>query len=347
VVIRESATYFGTRKAKSAKKKPPTTPPDDGAEQGDDSPGAVEGELLADGLATLRLGRDALLLCATVTRSPEGKLADLVATSGELRFLPLPETPKPWEDVRVSPAQRAVLASVVRRVAPTVAASRETLDALCEAHGFRPRALAQAAARLVLAGDISADAARAQSGTGDLTPKNIEDALMARSPKDIAKVLAGLDSGTALTTWYGDTVDGDRLGGFLVPFLSKLFRQALAMRTVTERAGLGDELDRDACAVRGWYGQSFTKRILPRLQESLDAEDTFRDKDKRKASPWQLHRVFRLAAAHSSSAMLEALGGLAKSGADRIKGRTAIPPLTAVLLTCLAHRPPAAVRKTR
>ena len=52
--------------------------------------------------------------------------------------------------------QRRVLADVVARVAPGLAGNDEVVDALCEAYGFRPRELAQAAERLALAGEVNA-----------------------------------------------------------------------------------------------------------------------------------------------------------------------------------------------
>lgn len=295
-----------------------------------------EGELLARGLAKLRLGGDLLLLSAVCASPPSGELPDLVRREGELRYLPLPEPPKPWEEVRVSPAQREVLAEVVRRVAPEVLRERDAFDALCSAYGFRPRELAQAAQRLVLGGEITAEAARLQSGAGECTPKDLEEALLTRDRARLTRWVVALDGGASLVSWRGDAIEPDRLGAFLVPFVGRLLRQALAAREHTTRVGLAKELDQRQCSRPGWYSRVFKTTVLPRLEKEIAANGGSPVAD---LSAWQLHRIFRLAAAHTSAELLRALEGLTASNAERTRGRASLTALTPVLMGLLEPSP--------
>jgi hypothetical protein len=136
-----------------------------------------DAEDLARGLTSLPLAGVTLLLSAVSSSAPKGALAEAVAGRGEVRFLPLPEPPKPWEEGRVSRPQRQTLMGLVARVAPTLACNDEVVDALCEVYGFRPRELAQAAERLALAGEATAAAVRAQAGAGERQLRDLEEAL--------------------------------------------------------------------------------------------------------------------------------------------------------------------------
>ena len=314
LVVRDAAAYLDSRKDQRSK----------------------EGEALARGLATCRLGADALLLSVIAATPPAGDLPDLVRRQGELRFLPLPEAPKPWENVRVSPAQREVLSDVVRRVAPQVLSNTDALDVLCETYGFRPRELAQAAQRLALGGEVTPEAARAQAGVGEHTFTDIENAVLARSRERLASILAALASGAAMLDWWDEPVAPDRLGAFLGPGIARLLRQALATREHAARANLTGELNVRKCADGRWYGRIFKPSILPRLEKEVAGCDASPLTGLR---PWALHRIFRLAAAYRSEELLAALAGLAASGAERLKGRAAITALTPVLIDLVEPTP--------
>jgi hypothetical protein len=243
--------------------------------------------------------------------------------------LPLPETPKPWEEVRVSPAQRAVLVGLIRRVAPAVAANQDAVDAHCEGYGFRPRELAQAAERLALAGDISAEAARQQLGAGESSLGEIEKALIDRDSARLARFFAVLAAGGNLVDWWGEAVDTDRMGPRLAGTIGRLLRQALAVRGHAARLQLTPELERKRCAARGWYQRTFRAQLAPKLKADIEAVP---DSPLAKMTDWQLHRAFRLAAPYADAELLTALGALAQSGAERERGMAVITTLTPVLL---------------
>jgi hypothetical protein len=295
---------------------------------------AKDGDWLAHSLEQLSF-QDSALLLATVTPSePKGAVADTIRQRGEVRFLPLPETPKPWEEVRISKAQRQVLEGLIRRVAPAVLKNDDAVDALYESYGFKPRALAQAAERLALAGEISADAVRQQAGAGECSLAELERALIARDPAWLARFLAVLSAGGVLVDWWGEAVDSDRLGPRLGGTVNRLLRQALAVRGYTARAQLGRELDAKRCAASGWYQRSFRSRIAPNLKAEIgkDADSVLGE-----MSDWQLHRAFRMATPYADTELLRALAQLASSGAERARGAEVVTALSPIILTLVCR----------
>lgn len=295
----------------------------------------AEGEALTQALTSLSLRDVTLLLTAVVKAAPTGPVVEAVQGRGEVRFLALPEAPKPWEEGRVSKAQRLLLASVVARVAPALAGQREVVDALCEAYGFRPRELAQAAERLLLTGEPSAAAVRAQAGVGECTLRELEEVLLQRDSARFARFAGILTSGGVLTDWRGEAVAPDRTAMVLVSTLGRLLRQALGVRGHAVRAGLSDELEPRRCSSKSWYNQTFKPRLLPAL--SADIEGT-PGSPVDSMSPWQLHRAFRLGAAYSDAELVEALGRLTGSGAERGRGPSALAALSSLVLGLIARR---------
>jgi hypothetical protein len=287
----------------------------------------VEG--LAAALGSLALDEVSLLLAATSQEEPAGALVDAVRRRGELRFLPLPPPPKPWDEVRVSAPQRRVLEDVLRRIAPAVLAVPEAVDALCETYGFRVRELAQAAERLLLGGEVTAEAVRAQAGVGECSLVQIEEALRQRDLRLVASFLATLGAGGALVGWRGERIEGKEVGSALVGSLGRLLRQALAVRVHAQQCGLGAELDPRRCGDGGWYPRAFKPRIFAKL--SADIEKT-PDSPLAGLSAWALHFAFRLAAAYDDHELLDALARLAESGAERLSAAAALAAVTPVLV---------------
>lgn len=282
-----------------------------------------------------------LILAAPIKGAPEGPLADTARRLGEVRHLPLPDPPKPWDKLGLTDPQRQVLRDLLRRVLPDVKLPADTVDALCEAYGFKPRELVQAASRLALAGDLSPEAVFAQAGPGECAPRELEDALIARSGAMMAGILSRLSAGAVLLGWQNEPLDPAETGPFLARLLGRLLRQALAVRCVAEVAGLGRELERSRCAEAYWYPRTFKPSILPRLQAAIKADEhsTLRD-----ATPWQLHRLFRLASAYSSSELMTTMTGLFGANLERERRRDwALGTLSSVILSLIG--PPARGRK--
>ncbi|MEW6337783.1 MAG: hypothetical protein AB1625_10350 [Acidobacteriota bacterium] len=295
---------------------------------------AADVNALAASLASIPTDEVWLLLLAVVESEPSGPVVQAVASRGEVRHQALPPPPKPWEEARLTAAQRAVLHGVLRRVAPEALRDPETADALCETYGFRPRELAQAARRLVAAGELSADAVRAQAGPGELALRTLEDVLIRRDPAAAASFFASLETGAALIDWRGDAIEPDRIGRVTVNALARLLRLAVAVRGHAARSGLGRDLDPRRCAGSRWYPTEFKNRIHPRLAAEAEASP---------GSPvvgmtaWTMHRVFRLAAAYREREMLDALARLARGGAEVAKASQALPTLSSAVLQLVAH----------
>ncbi len=293
------------------------------------------GELLAGALAPLSLADTDVLLSVALDHEPKGALADVARSRGELRFLSLPAPPKPWEDMIVTPAQRAVLHRVVARVAPQVAARSEVVDALCETYGFKVRELAQAAERLELAGEMTAAAVRAQVGVGECSLQRLENALIDRDRAAVAQLLGRLAAGGVLVDWWGEPVDSGGVGPVLTGMLGRTARLALAMRRHARRCTLEKELDPGRCAARYWYGGTYKKRLHDVL--AADAAQAG-DSPIAGLSPWAAHRAFRVAAAYEESELIDLLGALAHCGVERAPAREAVPVLALLLLALTAPR---------
>jgi len=302
--------------------------------------GRAAAAVMAEELARLSL-RDTSLVLAVQGAEPQGPLAEVARARGELRYLPLPPEPKPWDKVTTTPEQHAVLRDLIARVAPDVAAARDAVEALCEAYGFRPRELAQAAQRLALTGELSAETVRRLVGLGELSLVALEDALVARDAPAYLRFASALSAGAVLVGWRGEAVAPEAYGPVLVGMLGRLLRQALALRGYARRAGIAEELVPARCAQSHWYNAVFKRKLHKPLADIITprVESPFG-----KASPWRLHHAFRLAAAYDEKELLAAIAELARSGAERTAPEMALAAVSAVVLELLA---PSASTPTR
>ena len=270
-----------------------------------------------------------LLLAAVVTAELKGPLAEAVARRGEVRALPLPEPPKPWDQLQLSPRQRTVLLDLLRRTVPGILAHDEAVAALLDSYGFRPRELVQAAESALASGAPTAEAVRVQAGPGEVEFRDLEEALLQRRPAEAARLLGILAAGGRLLGWRGEVVDPEKHGAALAAFLERLLRQALAVRGHARAAGLEGELDPDRCAHGGWYPKVFKSRLFPRLSTAAEEAD---GSPVASLSAWQLHRVFRFAAAYDERTLLSALAVLAASGAERDRGWLPLAHVTSMVV---------------
>ena len=288
-----------------------------------------EAEDLAASLASLPLTDVTLLLCAVAPSSPTGALVDAVDARGEMRFFALPEAPKPWEEGRVTPSQREMLARLVAQTAPDLADNDEVIDALCEVYGFRPRELVQAAERLVLAENASPDAVRAQAGAGERQLREVEDALQQRDASRYARFAGALAVGAVLLGWRGEAVAADGHGRVLASTIGRLLRQALAARGHAVRSGFLSELEPKRCAAKDWYPKTFKRKILPRFSKDIEE---LPDSPLAGMTPWQLHRAFRLASVYREDELVTALARLAGARVERTRGTGVLAAISAVVL---------------
>lgn len=299
-------------------------------------PGRSREEELAAGLGQAPRHGVTVLFTLQSGTVPKGPFGDLVQEQGEIRSLPLPPPPKPWEQVTVTPAQRRVLAGLIRRVAPSLADLDDTVDALCECYGFRPRELVQAAQRLCLAGALTPEAVRVQAGAGEVAFSELEDALISRSASAAARFVAVLGSGGSLRLFGDRLVDRGGVGPVVAGGVARLLRQALAVRRHARQGGMAGELDPARCSRQRWYGERFKNGLYPRLQE--EAGKVPASPLSAVKSPWVAHRLFRIAAAYDDRELLRALSRLGSVVPEREDSPAAAMAALAPALMELIHR---------
>jgi hypothetical protein len=277
-----------------------------------------------------------LLLCAPLKSEPKGPVADYLRAHGTLTWLPLPPTPKPWEDVRLSEEQRRTLEGLLRRTVPGILPHRALVAVLMDHLGFKPRQLVQTAERLLLAGQLDAEQVRAELGPGEHSIDELEKALLERDGPRLARVLAALSAGGDLVNWRGERITPGGVVPVLSQWLHRLLRSALAMRAYARRCGLAGELDADRCAQPRWYSAVFQKRIHPLLEREIATQPLA------EASVWQRHRVFRLAARYSDHQLRRALASLSRLFPERERETgVALAMLAEVLLDLVTATPTA------
>lgn len=289
-------------------------------------------ETLTEALRALAFDGVSLLLAAATGGKPGGELAEVVVERGELRWLPLPEQPKPWDDFLLTPAQRGVLRDLLGRQVPAVLEHDDVVEALLQAHGFRPRELVQAAEGLLASGEMTAEAVRRRAGPGEIELRALEDILIARDEAAAARLFAVLSVGGPLVGFRGEVIEGDRRAGTLVSFLGRVLRQALAVRALARTAGAEKELDGKKTSGKWWYPRTFKSGVYPKLHEAaVEAAPNPIES----LSAWQLHRVFKVAAGFSDESLLDALAALARSGAERDRGGAGLAAVAVVVISLI------------
>lgn len=271
-------------------------------------------------LATLKTPPAGVLwvgLFAELPEAPAGPLAEGLALLGELEHLSLPPPPKPWEDVRLSQEQKALLRELLAEEAPEILAHQDVLDVLLETHGFSPRQLVQAARDLLASQDLSPEAARRTSGREILAASELEKALQSGDWPQVAYYLAQLAEGAVLTTFRGNEASGRKAADLAAGLCTRACLAALVVRLLAEKAGLAKELDPTRVSQASWYPREFKPRIYPRL---LAVACDMPELGLGERSPWSLQASFRLAARFSSTKLAATVADLLQFGALRAEG---------------------------
>ncbi len=252
-------------------------------------------------------------LCAT---RPRGSVVTVVEEHGSVEWIPVPEAPKPWEDVVVSDAQAEVLRAVLARAADGVpfesAAERLLFDRL----GFAPRLLAQEAQKLArAAADQSVDESlvRALCFPRERSLEVVRDAVFERRKAPLLDLLAAAEAGIPVYDWRGQLVDEKSVPPILCAQLGSLFQQLFYLRRLAITSGLGEELSVERCARDRWYTGRFRKQIEPQLRQRLeeDAPSPVVRKDGRAPSPWNLGKAFAGAARYADDELAILVAGFA------------------------------------
>lgn len=253
-----------------------------------------------------------LVLGAWCGRQPKGPLVEAVAAVGAVTWVPLPEPPKPWEDVPLSRDQWRVLSGLLGRAAAGARFSREAERLLLERLGFDPRRLVQEARKLVAAAgeDRVVDEALVRRLT---LPKQrslevVRDGVLRRDPKPLLELVAAAGTGVAVNDWQGRPVTPDRLGSVLCAQVSNLLIEMLYLRRVAAAAGLASDMAPERTVDSGWYRRVFSPRIAPRLGELIagDGPTPLHRKGK-PPSKWVLGQLFQGAGRYDDSQLTAAL----------------------------------------
>ncbi len=257
----------------------------------------------------------ALVMGALCSGQPKGTLAKAVAAHGLMQWVPVPDSPKPWEDVIVSEAQAEVLRGVLARASAEVRFERSAERLLFNRLGFAPRLLAQEARKLAAAcadGVVDEDLVRALSFPRERSLEVVRDAVFERRMAPLLDLMAAAEAGVAVHDWRGRTFDEKGVPPVLFGQVSALFQQLFYLRRVAAVEGLSEEMAPANCDRGGWYAGRFKNGIAPRLNEYLkeDAPSPLLREDGRLPSPWNLGRLFAGAGRYTDDELSAALADL-------------------------------------
>jgi hypothetical protein len=254
----------------------------------------------------------AVVLGAWCGGRPKGELVELVERCGQVEWIPLPERPKPWEDVALSEEQEAVLLKVLRRAVPEVRLTPAAERLLLERLGFAPRLLAQEAVKLAAAagegGEVDEDLVRSLTFPRERSLEVVRDAVLKRDHAPVADLIAAAVAGVPVRDWRGQRLDSTALALILLGQVAQLLEQLLYLRRVALATGLGDELDPDRTAARGWYPSRFKRELGPVLVGHLrDDPEVPLGRDGRMPSLWSLGNLFAAAGRYPDETLVSSL----------------------------------------
>lgn len=268
-------------------------------------------EVLADGVPD----GTALVMGAWCGRKPKGPLVKLVETSGDLQWIPLPDPPKPWEDVQLSADQRRVLSALLVRVVDEARFEPAAETLLLERLGFDPRRLVQEARKLVTAagaGVIDEPLVRRLTLPRERSLEVVRDAVLQRDAKPLLELIAAAAAGLTVNDWQGRPMSPDRLGVVLCGQVFNLLLQLLFVRRLASAAGVEGEMGAKKTSGGAWYRSVFTPRLAPVLIERLgDAGLTPLGRKGKPPTNWTLGQLFQGASQYGED---ELVAGLAACG---------------------------------
>lgn len=291
-------------------------------------------EAIAEGIP----GDLEVVLGACSGAAPKGALAEAVAADGgdsAVTWLPLPEKPKPWEEVAVSAEQARVLRGVVGRAAPGARFEPGAEELLFERLGFDPRRLSVEAAKLASAAGTEAideELVRRLVLPHERSLRVVEAAVLERRAAPVLELLTAAERGESVLDWRDEEEIAARaVPTLLLGQLSNLLVQLLAVRAAAVAAGLGAELDPGRCGERFWYPRRFKSELGPQLEKALaDDPDRLHARGRRSPSIFQLGGLFAGAARWPEADLVAALTEVGEAEAN-LRGTDA-PAAMAVLV---------------
>jgi hypothetical protein len=282
-----------------------------------------------------------LVISAWCGESPKGDLADVVKKEGEVRWVPLPPPPKPWEDVLISDAEREVLDGVLNRALGDSRIEGRAKNLLLERLGFAPRLLAQETKKLATAAGadrvIDEQLVRSLSFPAERSLERVRDSVLKRRIEPLLDLLTAAQQGTPVRDWRGQRLDPAGLVKILIGQVGGLFEQMLYLRCIAAEEGLSGELAPSTTSRKGWYARHFKTKLAPQLLERLRADnDAPLNRAGKAPSPWTLGELFAGAGRYSDADLVNAvieLGGVERDS----RGSLALAAMSRWLTECVAR----------
>jgi hypothetical protein len=322
LVVSDVRTWLGAS-------APPGAPPGEAA--GEVEPlVAVLSEALPDGVA--------LVMGAWCGRKPKGKLVEAVTASGRFEWIPVPDPPKPWEDVLLSDQQRSLLENLLAKVAGEVRFTPDAQQLLLERLGFAPRLLVQEAGKLVAAasqtGEVDEQLVRELTLPRERSLEVVRDAVLQRNATALLDLVSAAGAGVPVRDWKGQRLDPSGLAVVLYAQVFNLLLQLLYLRRIAVAEGIEEELDPARTGDRGWHRRRFKSGLAPVVMRRLEQDPSPVARGGKLPSPWTVGQLFAGAGRYREEELVAALagGGAVEVG---LRGPLALEALSAWLARLL------------
>jgi hypothetical protein len=281
-------------------------------------PGAPSGDSEVDVEPLLTVLADgvpdgvALVMGAWCGRRPKGPLVEAVESTGRFEWIPVPEPPKPWEDVLLSDGQRAALRRVLAAAAQGARFTPDAERLLLERLGFHPRLLVQEARKLITAagegGEVGEQLVRELTFPRERSLEVVRDAVLKRDLRALLDLVGAAAAGVPVRDWQGRRLGSGRLPPIVFAQVFNLVQQLLFLRRTVVALGLEDELDPARTSRRGWHGRRFKGRLAPGLLDRLrELSPTPLDRDGKLPTAWSLGGLFAGAGRYREDELVAAL----------------------------------------
>lgn len=268
----------------------------------------VLGEGIADGIA--------LVMGAHCHSKPEGALVGAIDEVGGLRWQPVPEPPKPWEDTVLSKEQDAMMRKLLAKAAGDVRFTPEAARLLLDRLGFAPRLLVQEGRKLAAAnvdGVVDEELVLALSFPKERSLDVVRDAVLTRRAAPILDIISATEAGIPVRDRQGRAVTADGAMFILFGQVASILQNLLYLRRLTAKHGLLEEMAPDKTGENLWYPKRFKNGLGPKIVELLKADAPSPIQRAKKApSVFVLGGLFKGAGRYSDEDLVHAL---AKAGA--------------------------------
>lgn len=259
---------------------------------------------------------------------PKGELAEVIAQQGEVRWIPMPEAPKPWDPPGLSMPQMDALRAVMRRAAPSASLAPAAEKLLCNRMGFAPRRLAVELKKLHAASGgarITETLVRQLVLPKDGSIEIFSDCILQRDATALSNFLDLARRGIPIRDYSGERLGGWALRLRLLNTAAESFLGMLYLREQALLLGAEAELRPEKNGARGWYQKVFKTRLGPALSAEIKKDD---GSPFRKAPTlWRLHLLFRGAGRYPGDVLTKVVRETGKVELDLRQSEDDLAPL--------------------